>query len=293
MYLGAVEAGGTKFVCAVGNEQGQILQRVSFPTTTPEETMEKVVAFFQHHSLSAIGIGSFGPVDLNLESPHYGYITMTPKVAWRNFDIFGKLKKHFLIPIGFDTDVNAAALGEKIWGAARDVDSCIYMTVGTGIGVGAIVEGELLHGLNHPEMGHIFIRRHPSDQYEGKCPYHKECLEGLAAGPAISERWGKAGVELQEQDEVWEMEAYYLAQALVNYLLILSPEKMIIGGGVMEQQQLYPLIRKNVKEMLNDYVHHEAILSSIEKYIVPPELDQNAGICGALALAIKAKNTEN
>ncbi|MDQ0218111.1 ROK family protein [Peribacillus cavernae] len=292
MNLGAIEAGGTKFVCAVGNEQGEFIQRVSFPTTTPEETMGKVIDFFQNYSLSAIGIGSFGPVDLNVDSPQYGYITMTPKVQWQKFDIFGALKKHFHIPIGFDTDVNAAAFGEKVWGAGSDVNSCIYMTVGTGIGVGAVVEGKLLHGLTHPEMGHILVRRHPSDQYEGKCPYHKDCLEGLAAGPAISERWGKAGVELQGRAEVWEMEADYLAQALVNYILILSPERIILGGGVMKQLQLFPLIRKRVQELLNGYVHHAAILSSINEYIVPPGLGDNAGISGALALANKAKNTD-
>lgn len=164
---------------------------------------------------------------------------MTPKISWRNFDILGEVKKHFPIPIGFDTDVNAAALGEKIWGAAREVDSCIYITVGTGIGVGAFVEGNLLHGLIHPEMGHIIVRRHPSDQYEGNCIYHKDCLEGLAAGPAISERWGKAGVELQGQAQVWEMEAYYLAQALVNYLLILSPERIILGRWSHAAGQAY------------------------------------------------------
>ncbi|MCP1092521.1 ROK family protein [Bacillaceae bacterium OS4b] len=291
MYLGAIEAGGTKFICAIGNEHGQIIKRISIPTTIPKETIKQVVNFFQNNSLSAIGIGSFGPIDLHVKSPKYGHITMTPKITWENFDILGEVKKHFPIPIGFDTDVNAAALGEKIWGAAKEVNSCIYITVGTGIGVGAIVEGNLLHGLTHPEMGHIIVRRHPSDQYEGNCPYHKDCLEGLAAGPAISERWGKAGAKLQDQAQVWEMEAYYLAQALVNYLLILSPERIILGGGVMMQDQLIPLIRGKVRDLLNGYVQHTAILSAIEEFIVPPGLGQNAGICGALALAIKARDT--
>ena len=292
MNLGAIEAGGTKFVYAVGDEQGKIIERVSIPTTTPKETMNNVIDFFRGYSISGIGLGSFGPVDLHVESPLYGHITMTPKVAWRNYDVLGELKKHFPIPIGFDTDVNAAAYGEKIWGAAKDVDSCIYMTVGTGIGVGAIVGGKLLHGLIHPEMGHILVRRHPLDQYEGKCPYHKDCLEGLASGPAISERWGKAGLELHNRAEVWEMEAFYLAQALVNYLLILSPKKIILGGGVMMQEQLFPLIQNKVKELINGYIHHSAILLDIEEYIVPASLGQNAGISGALALAIKAINTD-
>ncbi|MED3835003.1 ROK family protein [Peribacillus frigoritolerans] len=292
MYLGAIEAGGTKFVCALGNEQGQIIKSVSILTTGPEETIKQVVEFFHNEPLSAIGIGSFGPIDLNLKSPKYGHITMTPKIAWEDFNILGEVKKHFPIPIGFDTDVNAAALGEKIWGAAKEVDSFIYITVGTGIGVGAIVEGNLLHGLIHPEMGHIIVRRHPSDQYEGNCPYHKDCLEGLAAGPAILERWGKAGDEIQDQAQVWEMEAHYLAQALVNYLLILSPERIILGGGVMRQGQLIPLIREKVRDILNGYVHHSAILSAIEEFIVPPGLGENAGISGALALAVKARDTE-
>ncbi|PLR94669.1 ROK family protein [Bacillus sp. T33-2] len=287
MKLGAIEAGGTKFVCGIGGKNGELYERVSFPTTTPAETMEKVIAFFRDKNVSAIGIGSFGPIDPDKNSGTYGFITSTPKPYWNNFDFVGELQKHFPIPVGFDTDVNAAALGENIWGAAQGLDSCIYITVGTGIGVGAIAEGNLLHGLLHPEMGHILTRRHPEDNYEGNCPYHNDCLEGMASGPAIETRWGKKGVDLQQEENVWELEAYYLAQAITSYILILSPNKVIIGGGVMKQEQLFPLIREKVLKNLNGYIHSSTIVENIDSYIVPPGLGDNAGLVGALALAKK------
>ncbi|QPA30786.1 ROK family protein [Anoxybacillus caldiproteolyticus] len=288
VYLGAIEAGGTKFVCAVGDRNGNVRERVTFPTTTPEETMRHVIDFFRQYDLSALGIGSFGPVDLNRNSATYGYITSTPKQKWANFNFVGEMKRHLNVPIGFDTDVNAAALGEHLWGAAQGLDSCIYITVGTGIGVGAIVENQLLHGLTHPEMGHILIRRHPDDPFPGNCPFHGDCLEGMASGPAIEKRWGKKGAELADRTEVWELEAFYLAQSIANYILILSPEKIIIGGGVMKQEQLLPNIRRHVIDFLHGYVQHETILQHIDEYIVSPGLGDNAGICGALALAIQA-----
>ncbi|MFC3881996.1 ROK family protein [Bacillus songklensis] len=284
MKLGGIEAGGTKVVCGIGNENGHVLERVSFPTTTPEETIDRVLSFFKEKELDAIGVGSFGPVDLDKTSETYGYITTTPKKQWSHYNFWGELKKHFSIPIGFDTDVNAAALGETQWGAAQNVDSCIYITVGTGIGVGAVVEGKLLHGMSHPEMGHILIQRHPEDSFAGNCPFHHDCLEGMAAGPAIEKRWGKSGVELEQQRKVWELEAFYLAQALMNYILILSPKKIIMGGGVMKQKQLFPLIYQQLATMLNGYVQVEQ-LAHINEYIVSPGLGNNAGLCGALALA--------
>jgi fructokinase len=197
------------------------------------------------------------------------------------------MKKHFSVPIEFDTDVNAAALGESIWGAAKGLDSCLYITVGTGIGVGALAEGNLVHGLTHPEMGHITVRRLEDDTYAGYCPYHGDCLEGLASGPAIEVRWGKKGYELENSSEVWEMEAYYLAEAIANYILILSPKKVIVGGGVMKQNQLLPLVRDKVKENLGGYIQHEKILQSIEEYIVPPGLGDDAGLAGAMGLVRK------
>jgi fructokinase len=285
MKLGAIEAGGTKFVCGIGNEYGEIFDRISFPTTTPEETMNQVVRYFKEKEVDAIGIGSFGPVDLNKASRTYGYITTTPKPYWNQYPVLGELQKHINVPIGFDTDVNAAALGEAEWGAAKGLSSCVYVTIGTGIGAGALVEGKLLHGLLHPEMGHILIKRHPEDHFEGKCPYHHDCLEGMAAGPAIEKRWGKKGHELEEVDQVWEFEAYYVAQAVTNFIYILSPEKIILGGGVMKQKQLFPLIRKHVSGMLNGYVQKEELASGIDSYIVPPGLGDNAGLSGALVLA--------
>lgn len=286
--LGAIEAGGTKFVCAVGDERGNIIDRLQIPTTVPEETMTEVIGFFKKHSLNAIGVGSFGPIDVNSESPNYGMITTTPKLPWRNYPIVQALKDAFSLPVGFNTDVNAAALGEATLGAAKGLDSCIYITVGTGIGAGAVVQGKLLQGLSHPEMGHILVRRHHNDKYHGKCPYHKDCLEGLAAGPAIEERWGKKGIDLVDQKEVWDLEGYYIAQALMQYILILSPKRIILGGGVMKQKQVFASIYKYLQELLNDYV----TLPELKTYIVSPGLGDHAGITGALLLAHQAVKGE-
>lgn len=285
MILGAIEAGGTKFVCGIGNENGEIIEKISYPTTTPEETLQLVTDYFKDKQIEALGVGSFGPIDLNQESSTYGFITSTPKKHWKNVNLLGELKKHIDVPMAFDTDVNAAALGELEWGAAKGLDSCIYMTVGTGIGVGAVTEGKLIHGMLHPEMGHILVKRHEDDTYKGNCPFHGDCLEGLASGPAIENRWGQKGVVLSANPQVWELEAYYLAQALVNYILVLSPKKLILGGGVMQQKQLFPIIIENVVNLLNGYIQHENLLVCIDEYIVPPELGDNAGLCGALALA--------
>lgn len=288
MLYGAIEAGGTKFVCAVGTEDGIIVEQISFPTSTPDVTMKQVIAYFKGKNIQALGVGSFGPIDPSLDSPTYGYITKTPKPNWSDYNLIGVLKEHFDIPIAFDTDVNGAALGELTWGAAKGLKSALYITVGTGIGAGAVVEGNMINGLLHPEMGHIMLRKHPQDTYQGKCPFHSDCLEGLASGPALNERWGVEASKLASDHQAWEMEAYYLAQALVNYILILSPEKIMMGGGVMKQAHLFPLIRKKVQQMLNGYVHKAEILTHIDHYIVPPLLGDNAGICGGIALAIKA-----
>ncbi|MFD1359040.1 ROK family protein [Fictibacillus halophilus] len=289
MILGAIEAGGTKFVCGIGNENGEIIEKISYPTTTPEETLQLVTDYFKDKQIEALGVGSFGPIDLNTESSTYGFITSTPKKHWKNVNLLGELKKHIDVPMAFDTDVNAAALGELEWGAAKGLDSCIYMTVGTGIGVGAVTEGKLIHGMLHPEMGHILVKRHENDTYKGNCPFHGDCLEGMASGPAIENRWGQKGVVLSANPQVWELEAYYLAQALVNYILVLSPKKLILGGGVMQQKQLFPIIIENVVNLLNGYIQHENLLVCIDDYIVPPELGDNAGLCGALALAKRHK----
>jgi fructokinase len=287
--FGAIEAGGTKFICAVGDEYGNLKERIQIPTTVPEETMPKVIEFFKKYKIGAIGIGSFGPVDINKESVTYGNITSTPKLGWRDYPLVKTIKEEFSVPIGFNTDVNGAALGEAVFGAAKGSDSCLYITIGTGIGAGAIVKRRLLQGLSHPEMGHILVRRHQDDPYKGKCPYHQDCLEGLAAGPAIEERWGDKGFNLVNKDEVWDLEGYYIAQALMQYILILSPKKIILGGGVMNQKQVFTSIYKYLPELINGYVS----LPELSDYIVSPGLGDNAGITGALLLANQAFQEEN
>lgn len=282
-YLGALEAGGTKMVCAVGNEQGMILDQLVIPTETPEATMPQITDFFLKYNIKALGIACFGPLDLTQGSPTFGHITTTPKLAWRGYDIVGKMKKEFLVPIGFDTDVNGSALGEAVWGALQGLSHGMYITIGTGIGAGIIVNGQLLHGMLHPEAGHILMRQHPDDAFEGTCPYHRHCFEGLASGPAIEKRWGKEARLLTERDEVWRLEAYYIAQAIVNYIMILSPQRIVLGGGVMHQTQLVPLIREEVSKQLNDYVRTKE-LENLEEYIVLPALEDRQGILGALEL---------
>lgn len=286
MLIGGIEAGGTKMVCAIGDENGNIKDRMSIPTGKPEETLAEIIRYFEKWEIEALGIGSFGPVDLNRNSKTYGHITKTPKPGWENCDIVGTFEKALKIPVGFDTDVNGAILGEVTWGAAKGCDSAIYITIGTGVGVGVYCNGRLLHGLVHPEGGHMLLGRHPEDKYEGKCPFHSNCVESLASGPAIEERWGKKAAELADRDEVWEMEAYYIAQAIANYICAYSPQKIILWGGVMHQEQLFPMVRSRVKELLNGYVHHEMIEEKIEEYIIPPALGENPGILGAIQLGM-------
>lgn len=288
MLIGGIEAGGTKMVCAVGDENGVIKDRTSFPTRQPEETFADMIAYYRNWDIQALGIGCFGPVDLNRQSRTYGYITKTPKPGWGNCDIVGAFKDALGVPVGFDTDVNGAVLGEVTWGAARGLDSAIYITIGTGVGVGVYVNGGLLHGLVHPEGGHILLIRHPKDTYEGKCSFHKNCVEGLAAGPSIEARWGKKAAELADRDEVWEMEAYYIAQAITDYILSYSPQKIILWGGVMHQEKLFGMVRKEVLNLLNGYVAHEAITEHIDQYIVPPALGEDPGIMGAIKLGLDA-----
>lgn len=288
MLIGGIEAGGTKMVCAVGDENGVVKDRTSFPTRQPEETFADMIAYYRNWDIQALGIGCFGPVDLNRQSRTYGYITKTPKPGWGNCDIVGAFKDALGVPVGFDTDVNGAVLGEVTWGAAKGLDSAIYITIGTGVGVGVYVNGGLLHGLVHPEGGHILLIRHPKDTYEGKCPFHKNCVEGLAAGPSIEARWGKKAAELADRDEVWEMEAYYIAQAITDYIFSYSPQKIILWGGVMHQEKLFGMVRKEVLNLLNGYVAHETITEHIDQYIVPPALGEDPGIMGAIKLGLDA-----
>ena len=270
-------------VCAIGDENGKIREQVSIPTTTPEETMPKIADYFRDKQIDALGIACFGPVELDRNDPKYGYITSTSKLAWIDSDFAGRLQRELHCPVGFDTDVNGSVLGEVTFGQARGKSCVMYITIGTGVGAGIYIEGKLLHGMLHPEAGHVMVQRRKDDSYQGKCPYHKTCLEGMAAGPAIEERWGKKGVELVGREEVWDLEAYYIAQAITGYVLTVSPEMIILGGGVMHQQQLFPMIRSYVKEMLGGYIRTKE-MEDLEHYIVPASLQDNQGILGALEL---------
>ncbi len=290
MLIGGIEAGGTKMVCAIGDENGNIIDRQSFPTRKPKETFEEMIDYLKKWDIKALGIGSFGPLDLNRKSSTYGYITSTPKPGWKNCDFVGTFNKALNVPVGFDTDVNGAILGEVTWGAAKGTQSAIYITIGTGVGVGVYVNGQLLHGLVHPEAGHILLEKHPNDVYKGHCPFHTNCLEGLAAGPAIEERWGAKGVDLADRSEVWELESYYIASAITNYILTYSPEKIILWGGVMHQEKMFDMVRKNVKDMLNGYVANEMITDRIDEYIVKPALGENPGVLGAIQLGLEEYN---
>lgn len=287
MRYGALESGGTKMVCAVGDEKGNILEKVSIPTTTPDETMTAIADYFKDKGISALGIACFGPIDLDKNSPTYGYILKTPKPNWSNTNIVGTLKDALNVPVGFDTDVNGSLLGEVTWGAARGLADAIYITIGTGIGGGILSGGKMVHGMLHPELGHMKMTYAPGDTYKGNCPFHGNCFEGLACGPAIEKRWGQKGIELSDRDEVWDTESFYIAQALSNLICILSPQKIILGGGVMHQEKLLPLIRKKVLENLNDYLSTKE-LDDIDNYIVPAALGDDQGILGALKLAMDA-----
>lgn len=289
---GAIEAGGTKFVCAVGTGPDDLRAEVRFPTTTPAETLDRTILFFLEQQtrlgepVAALGIGSFGPVDPNPASPTFGYITTTPKPGWANTDVVGALRRVFPVPMGFDTDVNAAALGEFRWGAAQGLDTFIYLTIGTGLGGGGMVGGRLIHGLVHPEMGHIRIPHDwAADPFPGACPYHGDCFEGLAAGPALEQRWQQRGETLPDDHPAWALEARYVALGLVNFILTLSPQRIILGGGVMQQAHLFPMIRREVLTLLAGYVQAAEIVEHIERYIVPPGLGGRSGVLGALALA--------
>jgi len=287
---GGIEAGGTKWVCAVGTGPDDVGATTRFPTTTPEETLGRAMTFFQEHGpVAAVGVGSFGPIDVHHDSPTYGYITTTPKPGWRNADVVRPLQKALQVPIGFDTDVNAAALGEWRWGGAQGLDTLVYITVGTGIGGGVIAAGNLLHGLLHPEGGHLRIPHHRArDPFQGACPFHGDCLEGLAAGPALAARWGVRGEQLGPDHPAWELEAHYLALACSNLVCTLSPQRIILGGGVMQQPGMLANIQRNVKELLNGYVQSPAIEESIDTYIILPSLGDRPGVLGAIALAERA-----
>ncbi len=291
MRLGGLEARGSKMICAVGTEDGTLLDQTIILTRGPKETMEDVIAYFRDKEIEALGIASFGPVDVHKNSDTYGYILDTPKEAWQHFNLLGTIRDALQVPVELETDMNGACLGEMTFGCAKGLDSVVYVSIGTGIGAGIAVNGQLLHGMIHPEAGHMLLRRHPRDGYEGICPFHATCFEGLASGPAIAERWGRPAEELHNNATVWEMESHYIAQAMVNLILIMSPRVIILGGGVMKHEALFPMIRKRVKKILNEYLDTEE-LQDLDKYIVPASLKGNQGVMGCIELARRALSAQ-
>ncbi|GAB4225026.1 MAG: ROK family protein [Spirochaetales bacterium] len=289
--FGSIEAGGTKFNCAAGTDPFHMVAQKTFPTTTPSETLGRVIEFFhsvedEFGRLEAIGICSFGPVDLRRGSSTYGCITSTPKEGWQQTPIVQNLESEFRVPIGFDTDVNGAALGEKRWGAGQGKEDILYITVGTGIGGGALVRGQPIHGLIHPEMGHLRIPHdRERDPFPGACPFHGDCLEGLASGTAMRKRWGKPAHELGLEHPAWDLEAEYLSFGVVNFILTLSPEVVILGGGVMKVPTLIDRVRERVRTLLNDYVDSPLTREKLDSYILLPSLGDLAGIGGGFELA--------
>jgi fructokinase len=285
--FGGIETGGSKWQCAVGTGPEDLRAIETFSTTTPTETVAHAVAFFEREGpVEALGVGSFGPVDLSPSSPTWGHVTTTPKPGWANTDVAPELRRRLSVPVAFDTDVNAAALGEHRWGAAQGLDTFCYLTVGTGIGGGGMVSGKLLHGLVHPEFGHLRVPHDTAfDPFPGVCPYHGDCWEGLASGRAIEARWAKAPEELAGEEEVWELEAHYLALGLVCVISVLSPQRIVVGGGVGTVPGLLPRVRRHVVDLLNGYLRSPALGQGIDDFIVPPALGARAGVLGAIALA--------
>lgn len=293
-WVGGVEAGGTKFNCLVGAAPDVIAAEIRIPTTTPDETIAQALGFFEPYArrgeLAAIGIASFGPVDLDPLSPTYGYITTTPKPGWAGVDLRGQIQRALNLPVAFDTDVNAAAFGEFRWNPEnRRLESLVYMTVGTGIGVGVIANGRPLHGLLHSEAGHLAVPHDVNrDPFPGVCPYHGDCLEGLACGPAIARRWGRPAEMLPAGHPAWELEAEYLALGLANLIYTLSPQRIVLGGGVTLHVELYEIVRRKVQQILNGYLRSPLLLERIDHYLVPPALGGRSGVLGAIAMAKQA-----
>ncbi len=285
--LGGIEAGGTKFVCVVATSPDDIRHRVRIDTTTPDETIGAAIEFFQQiDRVEAIGIASFGPVELRRSSPRYGYITTTPKPGWDNANLAGRVERALGVPVAFETDVTGAALGEWRWGAGRGYRTIIYITVGTGIGGGLLIDGKATPGLVHPEMGHVLVERQPGDDFPGNCPFHGDCLEGMAAGPAIEERWGRRGEDLGElQGPAIALEAAYLASGFRNMVYTVAPERIILGGGVGSMPGLVAQVQQRLLDTMHDYA---VLPEHRQAFVVPPGLGPNSGAAGALALAESA-----
>jgi fructokinase len=300
MIIGAIEAGGTKFVCGLLDADCQdyakptIIAKTAIPTTIPEETLGAALNFFvssceEHRvvKLDCIGIGSFGPVDLHPSSPTWGYITATPKPHWRDTEVAGYFRDKLGVPVVFDTDVNAAAYGEYLWGAAKGIKDFVYITVGTGIGGGVFSNGSLVHGLQHPELGHIKVQREASDSFAGICPYHRDCLEGMASGPAIGARWNAKAETLGTDHEAWELEARYLAKAFAAYAFVLSPERILLGGGVGLRPGLAERVAVVLGEELGGYLPALADPARLASFVTRPQLGADAGLIGSAALALR------
>jgi fructokinase len=284
---GGIETGGSKWQCAVGSGPDDLRATETVPTTAPAETIERVVAFFEREGpVEAIGIGSFGPLDGKVSSPTWGHITTTPKPGWAHTDVGQEIRRRLSVPVVFDTDVNAAAFGEHLWGAAQGLDTFCYITVGTGIGGGGMARGKLLHGLVHPEFGHMRIPHDcEADPFPGVCPYHGDCWEGLASGLAIEARWGRPACELADEDAVWELEGRYLALGLVSVICVLSPERIVLGGGVMSAPGLLPLVRREVAALMNGYLDNASMGDGLGDYLTPPRLGSLSGVLGGIGLA--------
>ena len=287
--IAALESGGTKMVAALSRGPGEILCPERIPTTTPVETISRLVAYFTRVSSEfekpeALVVGTFGPADLDPRSPTYGFITATPKPYWAQTDLLGPLQKALGVPVVFETDVAASLYGEATWGAAQGMKHAAYFTVGTGIGGAVMIDGEILHGIGHPEMGHMRVSRHAKDDFKGSCPFHSDCLEGMASGTSMSERWGLPAENFLADHPAWVIEASYLAQACLNLLMIAPPERIILGGGVMHQEQLFPLVRTELSRLLDGYLAYEQLRGNLEDFIVPPALGDDAGVLGCVAL---------
>jgi fructokinase len=291
---GGMEGGGTKFVCAAGDGRGAIVEEIRIPTTSPIDTLDQAIAFFKNFEMAAIGLASFGPLDLNPASPTYGTVTATPKPGWTGSDILAPFKREFNLPLSFDLDVNSAAFGEFfLVPENKGLDSLAYFTIGTGIGAGFIINGKVAHGLSHPEAGHMRLPHdRKKDPFPGICPFHGDCFEGMCCGPALASRWRKPAESLPDNHPAWELEAMYIAYALVNVILTVSPQRIVLGGGVMNHRRLFPSIRNKVRVLLNGYPALPTLTGSMEEYIVPPALGNRSGVLGALAMAKKISSQQ-
>lgn len=291
---GGIEAGGTKFVCMVGTGPDDVVDETRFTTTAPDATIRTALDFFEPYAgrgeLAAVGIASFGPLDLNPASATFGHITTTPKTDWYQVDLMGRVRRALGVPVAFDTDVNAAAYGEYFWNVENQtLDPFLYVTVGTGIGVGVLANKEPIHGLLHCEAGHFAIPHDwQKDPFAGVCPYHGDCLEGLASGPSMAQRWGRPAEALTDHQGAWELEAEYIALAVINLIYAYSPQRIVLGGGVTLHPGLHGMVREQVRQRLGGYIQSPMVAEHIENYIVMPSLGSRSGVLGAIAMAQSA-----